>query len=77
MGNKIDREVRKGGEKFTTQFPTNGIKITINQQSHRFTEQSHSSIRHGTMYKKASISLSLHAQALLWEFDFCVALREF
>ncbi len=62
--NQIDREVRKGKQKLTMQFPTKGIKITINQQSHIINDQSDSSMRHGIMYKKASINLSLHTQTL-------------
>ncbi len=64
MGNKIDRKIRKVKQKLTTQleFPTKGMKKTVNQQSHIINDQSHSTMRQGTMYKKAIMSLTLHAQ---------------
>jgi hypothetical protein len=38
------------------------MKKTINQQNHKINEQSHSSMRHGIMYKEAIMNLTLHAQ---------------
>jgi hypothetical protein len=58
----IVRFATKGKQKLTTQITTRGMRITINQQSHRINQKSHSSMRHGVMYKKARIHLSLHAQ---------------
>jgi hypothetical protein len=59
---KGKQKVRKGKLKLTPLFPSKGMKITIKQQSHRINEQSHSSIRHEKMCKKALMNLTLHAQ---------------